>query len=112
MAGPLPDLSVVLPAYNEAGDIAPMIAALKQVLAPLGRAEIIYVNDGSTDATLTALRVAASSDPTVRYVSFTRNFGHQAALRAGLRHARGRAVVVMDADFEHPPELLPQIVAA
>jgi dolichol-phosphate mannosyltransferase len=82
------------------------------VLAPIGRVEIIYVDDGSSDSTLAALRAAALSDPVVRYVSFTRNFGHQAALRAGLRHARGRAVVVMDADFEHPPELIPQLVAA
>jgi len=81
------------------------------VLAPLGRAEIIYVDDGSTDETLLALRAAALSDPNVRYVSFTRNFGHQAALRAGLRHAGGKAVILMDCDFEHPPELVPSLVA-
>jgi dolichol-phosphate mannosyltransferase len=89
-----------------------MIAALKTVLAPLGRAEIIFVDDGSSDGTLTAVRAAADADPSVRYVAFTRNFGHQAALRAGLRFAHGRAVVVMDADFEHPPELIPDLVAA
>src|SRR5258705_3603184 len=55
---------------------------------------------------------AAARDPAIRYVSFTRNFGHQAALRAGMRHARGRAVIVMDSDFEHPPELIPKLVAA
>src|SRR5581483_12145450 len=70
-----------------------------------------FVDDGSSDDTLAALRMAAV-DASVRYVSFTRNFGHQAALRAGLRHARGRAVVLMDADFEHPPELIPQLIAA
>ena len=107
-----PDFSIVLPAHNEAANIAPMITALKAVLAPLGRAEIIFVDDGSSDGTLVALRAAAAADPAVRYVSFTRNFGHQVALRAGLRHARGRAVVVMDADFEHPPELIPDLVAA
>jgi dolichol-phosphate mannosyltransferase len=107
-----PDLSIVLPAHNEAENIAPMAAALKEVAGPLGGLEIIFVDDGSRDATLTAVRAASAADPALRYVSFTRNFGHQAALRAGLRHARGRAVIVMDADFEHPPGLIPQLVAA
>jgi dolichol-phosphate mannosyltransferase len=107
----LPDLSIVLPAHNEADNIEPMRGALEKVLASLGRYEIIFVDDGSSDGTLTAIRAAASRDPAVRYIAFTRNFGHQAALRAGLRHARGRTVVVMDADFEHPPELIPQLVA-
>jgi dolichol-phosphate mannosyltransferase len=106
-----PDISIVLPAHDEAANVAPMVAELKRVLAPLGRAEIIFVDDGSRDGTLAAVR-AAAADPVVRYVAFTRNFGHQAALRAGLRHTRGRAVVVMDADFEHPPELIPELVAA
>ncbi len=106
-----PDVSIVLPAHNEAANVAPMVAALKAVLAPLGRAEIIFVDDGSSDGTLVALRAASAADPAVRYVSFTRNFGHQAALRAGLRSANGRAIVVMDADFEHPPELIPELIA-
>jgi glycosyltransferase involved in cell wall biosynthesis len=106
-----PEFSVVLPAMNEAGNIAPMCAALERVLAPLGRYEIVFVDDGSSDGTLTAIRAAAARDPDVRYVSFTRNFGLQAALRAGLRQTRGRAVILMDADFEHPPELIPELVA-
>ena len=107
-----PDLSIVLPAYNEAGNVEPMRAALEKLVRPLGRYEIIFVDDGSSDGTLVALRGAAARDPALRYVAFTRNFGHQAALRAGLTHARGRAVIVMDADFEHPPDLIPQLVAA
>jgi dolichol-phosphate mannosyltransferase len=103
------DFSIVMPARNEATNIAPMAAALKSIMANLGSTEIIFVDDGSSDGTLATLR-AAASDPTIRYVSFTRNFGHQAALRAGLHYARGRAVVVMDADFEHPPELIPQLI--
>lgn len=112
MNDPQPDISVVLPAFNEAGNIARMAAALDGVLKPLGRYEIVFVDDGSSDGTLAAIRAAADTNPQVRYISFTRNFGHQEALRAGLRHARGRAVIVMDADFEHPPELIPELVAA
>jgi dolichol-phosphate mannosyltransferase len=108
----LPDLSIVLPAHNEAGNIEPLRAALEKLVRPLGGYEIIFVDDGSSDDTLSAIRAAAGRDPAVRYVSFTRNFGHQAALRAGLQHAHGRAVIVMDADFEHPPELIPALVAA
>lgn len=107
-----PDLTVVLPAYDEAANIAPIHAALRNVLAPFGPVEILFVDDGSHDGTLAALRAIAAGEPATRYISFTRNFGHQAALRAGLRHARGRAVIVMDADFEHPPELIPDLVAA
>lgn len=106
-----PEFSIVLPAYNEAGAIASMAAALKSVMAALGSFEIVFVDDGSSDGTLVALR-AAAADPAIRYISFTRNFGHQEALRAGLYYARGRAVVLMDADFEHPPELIPDLVVA
>jgi glycosyltransferase involved in cell wall biosynthesis len=106
-----PEFSIVLPAYNESRNIAPMSATLKSIMATLGASEIIFVNDGSSDETLPAIREAAL-DPQFRYISFTRNFGHQQALRAGLRHTRGRAVVVLDADFEHPPELIPEMVAA
>jgi dolichol-phosphate mannosyltransferase len=105
------DISVVLPAYNEAGNIAPMTAVLHGLLKPLGRYEIVFVDDGSSDETLAAIQAAAAS-PQVRYLSFTRNFGHQEALRAGLKHAHGDAVIVMDADFEHPPELIPELIAA
>jgi len=105
-----PDFSIVLPARNEVANIAPMVAALREVMAPLGRFEIIYVDDGSDDGTLTVLREAAAADTSVRYLSLTRNFGHEAALRAGLCHARGRAVIVMDADLEHPPAVIPDLV--
>jgi glycosyltransferase involved in cell wall biosynthesis len=111
MDGEAPEISIVLPANNEGANIAPMLTALKGVLASLGPAEIIYIDDGSTDDTLPVLRAAAAADPAVRYLSFTRNFGHQVALRAGLHHARGRAVILMDADFENPPELIPELVA-
>ncbi|MBK5959731.1 hypothetical protein CCR97_16195 [Rhodoplanes elegans] len=111
--GPL--LSVVLPAYNEARNVGPMAARLVEVIGAIpgiaGRFEIVFVNDCSRDGTLAELRRLAAADPRVRYVSFTRNFGHQSALRAGLKHAAGDAVVLMDCDFEHPPELIPDFVA-
>jgi len=106
-----PEISIVLPAHNEAGNITAIAAAIAQQMALIGPYEIIFVDDGSSDGTLAAIR-AAARDPAIRYVSFTRNFGHQAALRAGLRHAKGRGVILMDADFEHPPELIPQLIAA
>jgi dolichol-phosphate mannosyltransferase len=105
-----PDFSIVLPARNEVANIAPMVAALRQVMAPIGRFEIIYIDDGSDDGTLAALREATADDASVRYLSLTRNFGHEAALRAGLAYARGRAVIVMDADLEHPPTVIPDLV--
>ena len=86
-----------------------MCAALKHLLAPLGRYEIIFVEDGSNDGTLDAIRIAAR-DPSVRYVSLMRNFGHEPCLRAGLHHAKGRAAIIMDADFEHPPALIPELI--
>ena len=112
MNEPVPDISVVLPAHNEAGNVGPMTASLERILKAFGRSEIIFVDDGSSDGTLAAIRAAAAANPAIRFISFTRNFGHQEALRAGLRHARGRAVIVMDADFEHPPELIPELIAA
>lgn len=105
-------LSIVVPAYNEADNIAPLVERIATVAAPLGPWELIFVDDGSHDATLASIKALAGRDRRIRYVSFTRNFGHQPALRAGLRYARGAAVVVMDADFEHPPELIPDLVQA
>ena len=111
MDRPRPELSFVLPAHNEAQNVPAMAAALARIAAPLGSHEIVFVDDGSTDATLAEIKALAAQQQAVRYVSFSRNFGHQAALRAGLRHARGRAVVLMDCDFEHPPEVVPSLVA-
>ena len=104
------ELSIVLPAYNEAANIAAMADRLTEIARALGSFEILFVDDGSKDGTLAEIKALTRRNPNVRYVSFTRNFGHQAALRAGLRHARGRGVVLMDCDFQHPPELLPALV--
>jgi glycosyltransferase involved in cell wall biosynthesis len=111
MSDPTPLFSVVLPAHNEEGNVVPMVQQLVTLLQPLGDFEIIFVDDRSTDQTLPKLRALAAADRRVRYISFVRNFGHQIALRAGLRHARGRAIILMDCDFEHPPELIPTLIA-
>jgi len=105
-----PEISIVLPAYNEERNIAALAARLFEVTKPLGRVELIFVNDCSSDGTLAEIKRLAADDERVRFVSFTRNFGHQPALRAGLHHAQGDAVIMMDSDFEHPPELVPQLV--
>ena len=105
-----PALSFVLPAHNEARNVVGMAARLSEIAAPLGDFEIIFVDDGSTDGTLAEIRVLALRNPAIRYVAFTRNFGHQAALRAGLRYARGQAVIALDCDFEHPPETVTALV--
>ena len=105
-----PKLSIVLPAFNEERNVAALAGRLAEFAGPLGSYEIIFVNDHSSDGTLAEIKSLAAKDAHIRFVSFTRNFGHQAALRAGLRHALGTAVVLMDSDFEHPPELVPQLV--
>jgi dolichol-phosphate mannosyltransferase len=103
-------LSVVIPVLNEAETIPLMLARLRETLR--GRKwEVIFVDDGSTDATQDILARTALEDPRVKLLRFSRNFGHQAAVTAGLDFANGDAVVVMDADLQDPPELLPRMLA-
>lgn len=105
-------LSVVVPAYNEQDNLAPLHARLARVLAGLADThEIVFVNDGSSDGTGRVLRELAASDPAVRVVEFSRNFGHEAASTAGLDRASGDAVVLIDADLQDPPEVIADLVA-
>jgi polyisoprenyl-phosphate glycosyltransferase len=100
-------LSLVVPCYNEAEVISEFHQALRRELTATGRTyEIVYVDDGSDDGTLETLVELAAEDETVRYLSFSRNFGKEAAMLAGLRYASGDAVIIMDADLQHPPELI------
>ncbi|MFF7154661.1 glycosyltransferase [Streptomyces sp. NPDC008139] len=101
-------LSVVVPCYDEEAVIDRFDAQTRAVLGGLPiEYEICYVDDGSADGTLARLRALADRHPdTTRYVSFSRNFGKEAAMLAGLREAEGDAVVIMDADLQHPPELI------
>src|SRR5262249_21994944 len=112
MAGPQPLLCVVTPCFNEAEIVLLFYQALKPVLQALTDLDhcILFVDDGSSDATLDKLTSLAASDPRVRVLSLSRNFGHQAALTAGWDAAQGDAVVVMDSDLQHPPALIPPMV--
>ncbi|TWV33498.1 glycosyltransferase family 2 protein [Streptomyces misionensis] len=107
-------ISIVAPCYNEEDVLDRFHEAVQKVadeLLPLGHdMEFVYVDDGSRDRTLALLERLAARDARVRYVSFSRNFGKEAALLAGLRHASGDSVVVMDADLQHPPELIARMV--
>jgi dolichol-phosphate mannosyltransferase len=106
-------LSVVCPAYEEEEVLPCFHAELTAELAKLGPeydVEILYVDDGSRDRTLPILRMLAAADGRVRYLSLSRNFGHQAALTAGLEHARGDVVICMDSDLQHPPAVIPELL--
>lgn len=104
-------LSIVIPCYNEAPNIEELYRRLDALTSDIdGELEILFVDDGSRDDTLDHLRALAAGDAHVHVISLSRNFGHQAALSAGLDHATGDAVVVMDADLQHPPQMIPRFV--
>jgi len=109
-----PSLSVVVPAYNEAEVIGEFQRRLGAVMDGLGLSwEVVYVDDGSSDGTPALLAALQATRPEVAVVALSRNFGKEAALTAGLDHARGRdAVIVIDADLQDPPEVIPDLVAA
>ncbi|MFJ6179587.1 glycosyltransferase family 2 protein [Streptomyces sp. NPDC092295] len=122
-------ISVVVPCFNEEAVIERFHERLTQETAALdlgsglgsepgsdlgsglgSSLEFVYVDDGSDDGTLLRLSALAAEDPRIRYISFSRNFGKEAAMLAGLEHAAGDALVIMDADLQHPPELIPRMV--
>ena len=104
-------ISIVIPAYNEERNILPVFSAIQSSL-PEDIYEIIFVDDGSSDATAEAVRNLRARESLVRLIRFGRNFGQQSALLAGLEAARGAAVITLDCDLQHPPELLPEMVQA
>ncbi|TDR88934.1 glycosyltransferase family 2 protein [Enterovirga rhinocerotis] len=105
------ELSVVVPVYGEADNIGPLCARLLPLLRRVVTSyEVLFVDDGSPDDTLAAIRRQNVDDPNVVAVSFSRNFGKEVAIAAGLDHARGKAVVIMDADLQHPPETIEAFV--
>ncbi len=107
-----PTLSVVIPVYNEEMNIGKLYQRLQNALQPLNIDwEVVYINDGSKDRSLLVLQGLAETDRHVKYIDFSRNFGHQIAITAGIEHARGEWIVIMDGDGQDPPELLPDLLS-
>lgn len=108
-----PSLSIVVPCLNEGSHLASSLATLTGVLARLDlEYELLLIDDGSSDDTWDVLKQAATTQPNLRALRLSRRFGKEQALAAGLEHARGAAVIVMDADLQHPPGLIPEMVRA
>jgi dolichol-phosphate mannosyltransferase len=106
-------ISVVIPIYNEEEILLALHEAVSKAVSDVSEGwEIVYVNDGSTDSSLDLLRQLQANDPHVVVVELSRNWGHMGALHAGMVSARGDAVILMDGDFQDPPEVLPKLVAA
>jgi glycosyltransferase involved in cell wall biosynthesis len=115
-AGPVPVFSVVVPVFNEAAGLAAfhlrLAAVMNGLTGPVGTWEAVYVNDGSRDHSLGVMHTLRGQDPRLAIVNLSRNFGKEVATTAGLDHARGDAVIVIDADLQDPPEVIPELVAA
>lgn len=105
-------ISIVIPAHNEENNIRPICAEIKKVMEGISDYdfEIIFVNDGSRDSTQRVLEGVSKEIKEVKYIEFSRNFGHQCAVKAGMDFAKGNAVVSMDADMQHPPKLIPEMI--
>ncbi len=106
-------ISVVIPTYNEEGNIDKLIKELSETFLELQLSdyEIIFVDDGSVDGSLRKIKTHCEQNDKIRYISFSKNFGHQLALKAGLDHADKNAVLSMDADLQHPVELIPEMLS-
>lgn len=97
-------LSIIIPIYNEAENIIPLTEEIQSYLNK--EYEIMYIDDGSTDATLSIIYNLATADSRIKCISLSRNFGHQNALMAGMQHASGEYIIIMDGDLQHPPSLI------
>ena len=107
-----PVYSVVIPAYNEQESIGETYKRLTNVMLGMGEPyELLFVNDGSKDETARIIAGFCESDRSARLISFSRNFGHMPAISAGMEHARGKAVFIIDADLQDPPEIFPEMAA-
>ena len=112
MAPERPEITLVIPVLNEAAGLDALVAELHICLDGRDFAwSVLFVDDGSTDGTLARIRGLNAADPRFTAISFSRNFGKEIAIAAGLKRAKGDAVVIMDADLQHPPELVPAFVA-
>ena len=104
-------LSVIIPVCDEENSVRPLYSRLLAALQGLGADfEVLFVDDGSEDRTAAEIAALRTADPRVKLISLSRNFGHQIALSAGLDHADGDAVISLDGDLQHPPELIGELV--
>src|SRR5499427_1629559 len=104
--------SIVIPVFNEEAVLPILLRRCDQLIDQLdGPAEVIFVDDGSTDCSSIVLKAKAKDDPRYRYIGLSRNFGHQVAITAGMDAAAGDAIVVMDADLQDPPEIVAEMIA-
>lgn len=103
-------LSIVIPCYNESGNVQLLHQKLSNQMSDFEDYEFVFVDDGSTDPTASLIQQIASQDIHVRLLQLSRNFGHQNALKAGLDNATGDCMITMDADLQHPPELIPDMI--
>jgi dolichol-phosphate mannosyltransferase len=104
-------ISVVIPIFNEEQNLPELLRRTAAALLTLGDDwEILFVDDGSRDASASIIRAAHAADPRIKLLALSRNFGHQPAVTAGIHHARGDAVILLDGDLQDPPELIPQLV--
>jgi len=103
-------ISVVVPVYNEQENLPVLITRLVDVLKNYRRYEVVFVNDGSVDLSETIIRENAAKNSSIKLINLSRNFGHQTAISAGIFHASGDAVLIMDGDLQDPPEIIPQFV--
>ena len=105
-------ISIIIPAHNEEGNISLIYQRIRNVFSKLEHYtfEMIFVNDGSRDSTQSVLEQYSRNFDNVKFIEFSRNFGHQPAVKAGMDHADGNAVISMDADLQHPPELIPELI--
>lgn len=104
------DLSIIVPIFNEEMNVVPLNNRIVQVLENLEvQYEIIYINDGSTDASAGILKGLTTSYPCIKFIDFSRNFGHQIAITAGIENAIGTRIIIMDGDGQDPPELIPDL---
>ena len=104
-------ISIVVPAYNEEKNLSQLWERIQKVMEISNRSfELLVVENGSTDRSLEILKELHEQDKRIQYLSLSRNFGHQSALIAGMEHSRGDVVITMDADLQHPPELIPKML--